>query len=202
MWLQFFFCTVSCRSPSSRLNHGTPIMNTLSTLDVAIVAVYFGVVLAVGMYFRKRNKTSTEYFLAGRNVGWIAIGASLFATNISSEHFLGLAGTGSKSGLAVGQFEWLAILVLLLLGWVFTPFYLRSGVFTMPEFLERRYWTCIPLLPQHGLHRRICADEDLHLALRRRHPAADGCRVGYVHLCGRDSWSRRACTPSWGDLLR
>jgi SSS family solute:Na+ symporter len=114
-------------------------MNTLSTLDVAIVAVYFGVVLAVGMYFRKRNKTSTEYFLAGRNVGWIAIGASLFATNISSEHFLGLAGTGSKSGLAVGQFEWLAILVLLLLGWVFTPFYLRSGVFTMPEFLERRY---------------------------------------------------------------
>ncbi len=69
----------------------------------------------------------------------MAIGASLFATNISSEHFLGLAGTGSKSGLAVGHFEWLAILILLLLGWVFTPFYLRSGVFTMPEFLERRF---------------------------------------------------------------
>ncbi|MEK7251321.1 MAG: sodium:solute symporter, partial [Bacteroidota bacterium] len=87
----------------------------------------------------RRKKTVTEYFLAGRHVGWIAIGASLFATNISSEHFLGLAGTGSKSGLAVGHFEWLACLIVLLLGWVFTPFYLKSGVFTMPEFLERRY---------------------------------------------------------------
>jgi SSS family solute:Na+ symporter len=111
----------------------------LSSLDFVIVAVYFIVVMTIGVYFRKRGKSTTEYFLAGRNVGWIAIGASLFATNISSEHFLGLAGTGSKSGLAVGHFEWLAILILLLLGWVFTPFYLRSGVFTMPEFLERRY---------------------------------------------------------------
>jgi SSS family solute:Na+ symporter len=114
-------------------------MHALSAVDLIIVGVYFVVVLAIGMYFRKRSSSATEYFLAGRNVGWIAIGASLFATNISSEHFLGLAGTGSKSGLAVGQFEWLAILILLLLGWVFTPFYLRSGVFTMPEFLERRY---------------------------------------------------------------
>lgn len=113
--------------------------NSLSAVDFLIIAMYFVAVLSVGFYFRKRAKSSTEYFLAGRNVGWLAIGASLFATNISSEHFLGLAGTGSKSGLAVGQFEWLAILVLLLLGWVFTPFYLRSGVFTMPEFLERRY---------------------------------------------------------------
>ncbi|MCC6397417.1 MAG: sodium:solute symporter [Bacteroidetes bacterium] len=114
-------------------------MHALSAVDLIIVGVYFVVVLAIGTYFRKRSSSATEYFLAGRNVGWIAIGASLFATNISSEHFLGLAGTGSKSGLAVGQFEWLAILILLLLGWVFTPFYLRSGVFTMPEFLERRY---------------------------------------------------------------
>lgn len=106
---------------------------------MVIIAVYFAAVISVGLYFRKRATSSTEYFLAGRNVGWIAIGASLFATNISSEHFLGLAGTGSKSGLAVGHFEWLAILILLLLGWVFTPFYLRSGVFTMPEFLERRF---------------------------------------------------------------
>lgn len=113
--------------------------NTLALVDGLIIAIYFVVVLSVGLYFRKRAKSSAEYFLAGRNVGWLAIGASLFATNISSEHFLGLAGTGSKSGLAVGQFEWLAILVLLLLGWVFTPFYLRSGVFTMPEFLERRF---------------------------------------------------------------
>ncbi len=114
-------------------------MQALSATDVAIIGAYFLVILAVGMHFRKRTQTSTEYFLAGRKVGWLAIGASLFATNISSEHFLGLAGTGSRSGLAVGQFEWLAILILLLLGWLFTPFYLRSGVFTMPEFLERRY---------------------------------------------------------------
>ncbi len=111
----------------------------ISTADLVIIAGYFLLVLSIGFYFRNRSKSSTEYFLAGRNVGWLAIGASLFATNISSEHFIGLAGTGSKSGLAVGHFEWLAILILLLLGWVFTPFYLRSGVFTMPEFLERRF---------------------------------------------------------------
>ncbi|MEK7671029.1 MAG: sodium transporter, partial [Bacteroidota bacterium] len=114
-------------------------LGTLSTKDALIIAAYFLVVFAVGFYFSRRKKTVTEYFLAGRHVGWIAIGASLFATNISSEHFLGLAGTGSKSGLAVGHFEWLACLIVLLLGWVFTPFYLKSGVFTMPEFLERRY---------------------------------------------------------------
>ncbi len=112
---------------------------SFSTLDLVIVVAYFVLILAIGLSFRKRNKSSTDYFLAGRSVGWIAIGASLFATNISSEHFIGLAGTGSKSGLAVGQFEWLACIIVLLLGWVFTPFYLKSGVFTMPEFLERRF---------------------------------------------------------------
>jgi solute:Na+ symporter, SSS family len=111
----------------------------MATLDLLIIGVYFIAVLTIGFVFSRRGKTTTEYFLAGRHVGWIAIGASLFATNISSEHFLGLAGTGSKSGLAVGHFEWLACLIVLLLGWVFAPFYLKSGVFTMPEFLERRY---------------------------------------------------------------
>jgi len=114
-------------------------IGALSFLDYLIIIAYFIVVMGIGFYFSKRGKSTTEYFLAGRQVGWFAIGASLFATNISSEHFLGLAGTGSKSGLAVGHFEWLACLIVLLLGWVFTPFYLKSGVFTMPEFLERRY---------------------------------------------------------------
>src|SRR5207247_8182242 len=82
---------------------------------------------------------SSDYFLASRDVGWLAVGASLFASNIGSEHLVGLAGTGAASGLAVGHFEWLACLILLLLGWVFVPFYLRSGVYTMPEFLERRF---------------------------------------------------------------
>lgn len=111
----------------------------MSFIDYSIIIIYILVVLSIGFYWRRRTRNSEEYFLAGRKVGWIAIGASLFATNISSEHFLGLAGTGSKSGLAVGHFEWLACLILLLLGWVFAPFYIRSGVFTMPEFLERRY---------------------------------------------------------------
>lgn len=112
---------------------------SLAPVDVVIVAAYFALVMGIGLAFRKRARSAAEYFLAGRNVGWLAIGASLFATNVSSEHLLGLAGTGSKSGLAVGHFEWLAVLILLLLGWLFTPFYLRAGVFTMPEFLERRF---------------------------------------------------------------
>lgn len=115
-------------------------MDTLfSSFDIGVIVIYFVLVLSIGFYFSRRERTTTEYFLAGRNVGWIAIGASLFATNISSEHFIGLAGSGASSGLAVGHFEWLACLIVLILGWVFVPFYLRSGVYTMPEFLERRY---------------------------------------------------------------
>ncbi|MBI5060613.1 sodium/solute symporter [candidate division KSB1 bacterium] len=108
-------------------------------LDLAIIALYFAVVFGIGFYFSRRGRTSADYFLAGRNVGWVAVGASLFATNISSEHFVGLAGSGAATGLAVGHFEWLACIIVLILGWVFAPFYLRSKVFTMPEFLERRY---------------------------------------------------------------
>ncbi|MBX0290280.1 sodium:solute symporter [Hymenobacter sp. HSC-4F20] len=111
----------------------------LSFLDYAIIVGYFLIVFAIGFYFARKERTSTEYFLAGRHVGWFAVGASLFASNISTEHFIGLSGTGYASGLAVGNFEWSASICLLILGWVFVPFYLKSGVFTMPEFLERRY---------------------------------------------------------------
>ncbi len=110
----------------------------MALIDWVILFAYFVGIFGIGFYFR-RDKNTTDYFLAGRSVGWVAIGASLFATNISSEHFIGLAGTGAASGLAVGHFEWLAVFMVLILGWVFVPFYLRSGVFTMPEFLERRY---------------------------------------------------------------
>jgi SSS family solute:Na+ symporter len=99
----------------------------------------FGVAGWATISERRQQTSSADYFLAGRNVGWFVIGASLFASNIGSEHLVGLAGTGAASGVAVGQFEILASLILLVLGWVFVPFYLRSGVFTMPEFLERRY---------------------------------------------------------------
>jgi len=111
----------------------------LQTLDLAILIGYFAVIFGIGGYFFRRARTSTAYFLADRSVGWVAVGASLFASNISSEHFIGLAGSGASSGLAVGSFEWLAVFMCIVLGWVFVPFYLRSGVVTMPEFLERRY---------------------------------------------------------------
>jgi len=101
--------------------------------------VYFSILFTLGFYFSRKEKSSTDYFLAGRRVGWVAIGASLFASNISSEHFIGLAGAGASRGLAVGHFEWIASYILLVLAWVFVPFYLKSNVFTMPEFLERRY---------------------------------------------------------------
>ena len=112
---------------------------SLATIDVAIIAFYFVVVFAIGFYFSRKERTSEDYFLASRNVGWFAIGASLFVSNISTEHFIGLAGSGATSGLAVGHFEWLACIMVLILGWVFVPFYLRSNVLTMPEFLERRF---------------------------------------------------------------
>jgi SSS family solute:Na+ symporter len=118
-------------------------MSLLGGADWAIIVAYFLLVFGVAIWatLRERSKrgTSTDYFLAGRDAGWFLIGGSLFASNIGSEHLVGLAGTGAASGVAVGQFEILASLILLLLGWVFVPFYLSSGVFTMPEFLERRY---------------------------------------------------------------
>jgi solute:Na+ symporter, SSS family len=118
-------------------------MSLLGSIDWAVIALYFVLVFAVAIWVTWREKTtresSTSYFLAGRNAGWFVVGASLFASNIGSEHLVGLAGTGAASGVAVGQFEVLASLILLLLGWLFVPFYLSSGVFTMPEFLERRY---------------------------------------------------------------
>lgn len=117
-------------------------MGRLASLDWVIVAGYFLLVFGVAIRAALRERTresSADYFLAGRDAGWFLVGGSLFASNIGSEHLVGLAGTGAASGVAVGQFEVLASLVLLLLGWVFVPFYLASGVYTMPEFLERRY---------------------------------------------------------------
>jgi SSS family solute:Na+ symporter len=115
----------------------------LTGLDWLVVVLYFVLIFGAAGYSTWREKrgreTSADYFLAGRNTGWFIIGASLFASNIGSEHLVGLAGTGAASGVAVAQFEILASIILLLLGWVFAAFYLRSGVYTMPEFLERRY---------------------------------------------------------------
>ena len=115
-------------------------MASLNFFDLLIIVAYFAVIFGIGYWAARREKNeSADYFLASRDVGWLAVGASLFASNIGSEHLIGLAGTGAASGLAVGHFEWLAALILLMLGWIFVPFYMRSGVYTMPEFLERRY---------------------------------------------------------------
>ncbi len=115
-------------------------MSNLSLVDILVIGGYFVLLGAIAYWAAKREKNvSSDFFLASRDVGWLAVGASLFASNIGSEHLVGLAGTGAASGLAVGHFEWLASFILLLLGWLFVPFYLRSAVYTMPEFLERRY---------------------------------------------------------------
>lgn len=117
-------------------------MDVLSSVDWGVIGLYFLAVFAVAIWSARREttrQTSAGYFLAGRNTGWFVVGASLFASNIGSEHLVGLAGSGFQGGVAVGHFEVLAALVLMLLAWVFVPFYVSSGVYTMPEFLERRY---------------------------------------------------------------
>ncbi|MFZ0389956.1 MAG: sodium/solute symporter, partial [Calditrichia bacterium] len=115
-------------------------MQNIATLDIFIISLYFVAIMAAGFWVsRRKEESSSSYFLAGRNVGWFAIGTSLFATNISSEHFVGLAGSGAARGLAVGNFEWLAIIFVILLGWVFAPIYLKSGVYTLPELMEKRF---------------------------------------------------------------
>ncbi len=114
-------------------------MEGMQTLDWIIIALYFLILLGIAWWVtRQKQKSPTDYFLAGRHVGWFVIGASIFASNIGSEHIVGLAGTAAKSGVAMGHYE-LHAWCILLLGWVFVPFYMRSRVFTMPEFLEKRY---------------------------------------------------------------
>ena len=115
--------------------------STLTGLDWLAIAVYFGILLCVAWVVVKKSKdTAADYFLAGRNLGWWVIGASIFASNIGSEHIVGLAGSGAKDGVALAHYE-LHAWCLLVLAWVFVPFYARSLVFTMPEFLERRFST-------------------------------------------------------------
>jgi SSS family solute:Na+ symporter len=112
---------------------------TLTGLDWLAIVGYFSVLAAVGWWVVRRSRNTTaDYFLAGRNLGWWVIGASIFASNIGSEHIVGLAGSGATDGVALAHYE-LHAWCLLVLAWVFVPFYVRSQVFTMPEFLERRF---------------------------------------------------------------
>lgn len=111
----------------------------ITGVDWLVIAIYFGILLGVAWWVVKKGKDSAaDYFLAGRNLGWWIIGASIFASNIGSEHVVGLAGAGATSGVALAHYE-LHAWCLLVLAWVFVPFYMRSMVFTMPEFLEKRF---------------------------------------------------------------
>lgn len=113
----------------------------MEAADIAVVALYFVLVFVIGFLamWKANRSTVSGYFLAGRSMTWIVIGASLFVSNIGSEHFIGLAGSGAASGFAVGAWEFNALLLLQLLGWVFVPVYIHSGVYTMPEYLSKRY---------------------------------------------------------------
>lgn len=111
----------------------------MESLDWVVIAMYFAIVLGIAWWVIRKNKdTADDYFLAGRNLGWWVVGASIFSSNIGSEHLVGLAGSGCTDGVAMAHYE-LHAWCLLVLGWVLVPFYMRSRVFTMPEFLERRY---------------------------------------------------------------
>ena len=114
-------------------------MQTLDTLDWITISIYFAILLGIAVWVINKKQSNTEdYFLAGRNVGWFVVGASIFASNIGSEHVVGLAGAGAGDKLPMLIYE-IQAWVVLILGWVFLPFYARSGVFTMPEFLEKRF---------------------------------------------------------------
>lgn len=117
-------------------------ISSLDYWDIAIILIYFGIILWIAQWASKSKSDSgsaVDYFLAGKNSGWLVIGASLFASNIGSEIILGVSGAGARGNMPMANFEIIAALVLILLGWVFVPFYLRTGVYTMPEFLEKRY---------------------------------------------------------------
>ncbi len=114
-------------------------MIELSLLDWSVLAIFFLVLIGVVyMSMRSKEEDTTDYFLAGRNATWLTIGASIFASNIGSEHLVGLSGAGASSGMAMAHWE-LQSYIILLLGWFFVPFYWSSKVYTMPEFLERRF---------------------------------------------------------------
>lgn len=114
-------------------------MTTLVTIDWIVIGAYFGVILGVAWWvIKQRQANSTDYFLAGRHLGWFIVGASIFSSNIGSEHLVGLAGSGATDGVAMAHYE-LHAWCLLVLGWIMVPFYIRSKVITMPEFLERRF---------------------------------------------------------------
>lgn len=127
---------------SSYARSGETTKNAINNpADISVIVIYFLVVLAVGIWAMVRTNRSTVggFFLAGRSMVWWPIGASLFASNIGSGHFVGIAGTAAATGIAIGSFEWNALVVVIILGWLFVPIYIKAGVVTMPEYLKKRF---------------------------------------------------------------
>ncbi len=113
---------------------------SLEISDDIIISLYFFVVIVIGLYYAKsKNQTADDYFFAGRGMGWLLIGFSIFATNISSEHLVGLASAGFDSGIVVGHFEWLAVIFIISLGWIFSPILLRNKINTIPELIGNKF---------------------------------------------------------------
>ena len=117
----------------------------MTTIDWLIMLGYFAVLGGIVWWSSRKQETTADYFLAGRNVGWFVIGGSLFASNIGSEHIVGLSGQGATTGLAVAHWEFHAW-VMVMLAWVFVPFYYRTGVYTIPEFVEKRFSSKVRML--------------------------------------------------------
>ena len=112
----------------------------LSLLDIAVFLGFFGVVVGVSMYKSRKEKTSEDFFLASRGLMWPLIGLSLIAANISTEHFVGMAGQGAgAAGMAIASYEWIAAITLVFVAIFFLPRFLQSGIYTIPEYLEYRY---------------------------------------------------------------
>ena len=116
-----------------------------STIDITIFALYAVLILSIGLYVSRQKKGETksaeDYFLAGKSLPWWAIGASLIAANISAEQFIGMSGSGFALGLAIASYEWMAAITLLVVGKYFLPIFIEKGLYTIPEFIEKRYST-------------------------------------------------------------
>src|SRR5262245_19229682 len=113
---------------------------TPSTIDAGACLLFLALVVVASMWASRRQRTDQGYFLAGRGLGWPLIGISLIATNISTEHFIGMVGQAyGEVGLAVASFEWIAVIAMVITAWWFLPRFLAAGIYTMPEFLEHRY---------------------------------------------------------------
>lgn len=112
---------------------------TLTTFDIVAFVSFLAIVIGVSLYASRKEETSEDYFLAGRNLSWWLIGFSLIASNISTEHFVGMAGRGFELGMAIASYEWMAAVTLVVVALVFLPKFLRSGIYTIPEYLEYRF---------------------------------------------------------------